>query len=472
MMPMTPRPRRARRVPVVLAAAAALVVPLAAPAAAGPAAPASVPTAASASCGQLFDDFAYTSSSDPSLRARGWSVRTGGGGPGVSGNTWSAANVDFPGTGAAKTMRLRASTDGTPAGTVNAEVSQGRRFFEGTYAARVRFTDAPITGDDGDRVNQTFFTITPLARPNDPDYGEMDFEYLPNGGWGQSGPTLFLTTYETYQPDPWVADNLSTPVRGSLAGWRDLVMQVSDGTVRYYVDGRKVAEHGGHVYPETPMLLDFNIWFLDLDAHTGGVSRYEQEVDYVYYTDREVLTPTAVTSRVAAYRSSGVTHRDDVRTGPCTPSPVPDPGTNPTPAPTTPPTAGATGAVRSGIAGKCLDVSGGNTANGTRVQLWDCNGTAAQRWTAWSDGTLRAFGKCLDARDYGTADGTKLHLWDCGASQVNQRFVEHDGGYRNPVSGRCVDDPGASTANGTQLQLWTCNGTAAQKWSRPGAVLR
>ncbi|MFS0703980.1 ricin-type beta-trefoil lectin domain protein, partial [Cellulomonas sp. 179-A 9B4 NHS] len=438
----------------------------------GPAAPAAVPAAASASCGQLFDDFAYTSSSDPSLRARGWSVRTGGGGPGVSGNTWSAAQVDFPGTGAARTMRLRASTDGTPAGTVNAEVSQGRRFLEGTYAARVRFTDAPVTGDDGDRVNQTFFTITPLARPNDPDYGEMDFEYLPNGGWGESGPTLFLTTYETYQPDPWVADNLSTPVRGSLAGWRDLVMQVSGGTVRYYVDGRRVAEHGGHVYPETPLLLDFNIWFLDLDAHTGGVSRYEQEVDYVYYTDREVLTPAAVSSRVAAYRSSGVTHRDDVRTGPCTPSPVPGPGTSPTPTPTTPPTAGATGAVRSGIAGKCLDVSGSSSANGTRVQLWDCNGTAAQRWTAWSDGTLRAFGKCLDARDHGTADGTRLHLWDCGPGQANQRFVEHDGGYRNPVSGRCVDDPGASTANGTQLQLWTCNGTPAQKWSRPGAARR
>lgn len=346
---LNPRHARGRRALLALVAGAAVVAPLAAPAVAGPVTPAAGPllSAASASCGQLFDDFRYTSSSDPALRARGWSVRTGAGGPGVSGNTWSASNVDFVGSGAATTMRLRASTDGTAAGTVNAEVSHQRKFFEGTYAARVRFTDAPTTGADGDPVNETFFTITPLDRPNDPSYGENDFEYLPNGGWGESGATLFTTTYETYQPDPWVADNISTPVRGSLAGWHDLVMQVSDGSVRYFVDGKKVAEHGGHVYPETPMILDFNIWFIDLDSHTGGVSRYEQEVDYVYYTDREVLATADVTARVEAFRSTGVAHRDDVTAGTCTSSPIPTPVSSPAPAPTgTPaspvPTPGAT----------------------------------------------------------------------------------------------------------------------------------
>jgi hypothetical protein len=39
------------------------------------------------------------------------------------------------------------------------------------------------------------------------------------------------------------------------------------------------------------------------------------------------------------------------------------------------------GPVRSGIAGKCVDVSDSGTADGTAVQLWTCNGTAAQRWT-------------------------------------------------------------------------------------------
>ncbi|MEV4859238.1 RICIN domain-containing protein [Streptomyces ossamyceticus] len=35
--------------------------------------------------------------------------------------------------------------------------------------------------------------------------------------------------------------------------------------------------------------------------------------------------------------------------------------------------------------GKCLDATGGSSASGTRLQLYTCNGTAAQRWTtpAW-----------------------------------------------------------------------------------------
>jgi len=130
-------------------------------------------------------------------------------------------------------------------------------------------------------------------------------------------------------------------------------------------------------------------------------------------------------------------------------------------------TPGASGAIQSGIAGKCMDVNGSNSANGTAVQLYDCNGTGAQNWTAYSDSTLRALGKCLDATGNGTANGTKLELWDCtgGANQVWQAY---NGGYRNPVSGRCVDDPNSSTNNFTQLQLWDCNGTNAQKWSTPG----
>src|SRR5690606_2756426 len=139
------------------------------------------------------------------------------------------------------------------------------------------------------------------------------------------------------------------------SGWHDLVMQIDGGVVRYYVDGRQVAEHGGHVYPETPMLVAFNLWFIDLDSHTGGVSRYEQDVDFVYHSADEVLTPAQVSERVAGLRSAGTTHLDQVVPGTCTP--------------TTPPSDGvtSTGAVRSGAAGMCLDVAGGNSANGTAV---------------------------------------------------------------------------------------------------------
>jgi predicted alpha-1,6-mannanase (GH76 family) len=126
------------------------------------------------------------------------------------------------------------------------------------------------------------------------------------------------------------------------------------------------------------------------------------------------------------------------------------------------------GAVTSGIAGKCLDLNGGGTADGTAVQLWDCNGTGAQQWTSLSDGTLQDSGKCLDATGQGTANGTLLQIWDCNGGG-NQVWKPYDGGYVNPVSGRCIDDPHSSTTNGTQLELWDCNGGSNQTWSLPGA---
>ena len=43
-----------------------------------------------------------------------------------------------------------------------------------------------------------------------------------------------------------------------------------------------------------------------------------------------------------------------------------------------------------GLAGKCVDVAGASNANGTAVQLYDCNGTGAQVWSNSGDGTLRA----------------------------------------------------------------------------------
>ncbi|WP_220269995.1 glycoside hydrolase family 16 protein, partial [Marinitenerispora sediminis] len=275
-----------------------------------------VADAASVSCGVFFDDFAYSGSGDPALADHGWTARGYPGGPGVPGATWSADAVRFTTEAGATLLRLLASTDGTPAGTTQAELTFGaEKFFEGTYAARVRFADAPTTGPDGDRVVQTFYTITPLAYDNDPAYSELDFEYLPNGGWGEAGPAMYLTSYETYQADPWEADNVSDAARGSFAGWRDLLVQVSGGVVRYHVDGELVAEHGGRFYPDSPMSVNFNQWFVDLDGHTGGRSSYTQDVDYVYYAGGEVLTPAQAADRVAAQRAAGTERTDTVGEG-------------------------------------------------------------------------------------------------------------------------------------------------------------
>ncbi|WP_371476778.1 ricin-type beta-trefoil lectin domain protein [Kitasatospora sp. NBC_00315] len=130
-------------------------------------------------------------------------------------------------------------------------------------------------------------------------------------------------------------------------------------------------------------------------------------------------------------------------------------------------TPGASGEVLAGAAGKCLDVNGSSSTDGTAVQLWGCNHGSAQTWTAYSDGSLRALGKCLNAAGGGTADGTKAQLATCNGTGA-QVWQAYQGSYRNLVSGKCLDDPNGSTTDGTPAQLWTCNATAAQQWGHPG----
>ncbi|MCW2939616.1 MAG: endo,3-beta-glucanase [Actinomycetia bacterium] len=128
-------------------------------------------------------------------------------------------------------------------------------------------------------------------------------------------------------------------------------------------------------------------------------------------------------------------------------------------------TGSSTGQI-TGYGGKCVDVAGANSANGTAVQLYDCNGTAAQQWTVGADGTIRALGKCMDLTAAGTANGTQVQLYDCNGTGA-QKWQASGGSLINPQSGRCLDATGPSSANGTRLQIWDCTGGANQKWNLP-----
>ncbi|MEU6343227.1 ricin-type beta-trefoil lectin domain protein [Streptomyces sp. NPDC046977] len=132
---------------------------------------------------------------------------------------------------------------------------------------------------------------------------------------------------------------------------------------------------------------------------------------------------------------------------------------------TTPPP-GGTGPIRSGYAGKCVDIAGAASANGTAVQLYDCNGTDAQKWTVGSDGTVRALGKCMDVVAAGTANGAKVDLYDCNGTGA-QVWQKSGSTLVNPQSGKCLDATGPSSANGTRLQIWSCAGSTNQQWTLP-----
>ena len=115
---------------------------------------------------------------------------------------------------------------------------------------------------------------------------------------------------------------------------------------------------------------------------------------------------------------------------------------------------------------KCVDDNGNSSANGTKVQMYDCNGTAAQNWTIETDGTIRINGSCMDITGAGTANGTLVELWTCNGGG-NQQWLPVNGMLVNPVSGRCLDDPGFNVTNGTQLEIWDCNGGSNQQWAIP-----
>ncbi|MGW2377227.1 ricin-type beta-trefoil lectin domain protein [Kitasatospora sp. NPDC001683] len=120
-----------------------------------------------------------------------------------------------------------------------------------------------------------------------------------------------------------------------------------------------------------------------------------------------------------------------------------------------------TGPITSALPGKCADAS-----DPTAVQLWDCDGGAAQIWTR-TNGTLTHDGKCLDVTGQGTANGTPVELWACNGGANQQWTPQSDGTLKSTQSGRCLDDPAAATANGTRLEIWDCNGGANQRWTLP-----
>ncbi|MBM9506911.1 ricin-type beta-trefoil lectin domain protein [Streptomyces sp. KK5PA1] len=150
------------------------------------------------------------------------------------------------------------------------------------------------------------------------------------------------------------------------------------------------------------------------------------------------------------------------------PDVIPGGGTTPptTAPPTTAPPAAPTGPIQ-GYGGKCVDIAGANAANGTAVQLYDCNGTSAQNWTVGTDSTLRSLGKCMDVAAAGTANGTQIQLYDCNGTGSQMWQPGANGSLVNPQSGKCLDATGPSSANGTRLQIWTCTGAANQNWTLP-----
>ena len=143
-------------------------------------------------------------------------------------------------------------------------------------------------------------------------------------------------------------------------------------------------------------------------------------------------------------------------------SPSPSPTDPSTPPSSTPPPPGGAKRIVGAQSGRCIDVPGASQNNGTRVQLYDCNGQTNQAWTLTSSKQLTVYGsRCLDAA--GSGNGSAVQIYSCNGQANQQWNVNSNGTITGVQSGRCLDVWG--TGNGQPVQIYDCNGQANQRFS-------
>lgn len=144
--------------------------------------------------------------------------------------------------------------------------------------------------------------------------------------------------------------------------------------------------------------------------------------------------------------------------------------------------------------GAVLDATGGNDANGTKLQTYAANGTKAQKWIIEKDGECYRIvsglngQKVADVPGGSIMSGAGLQLYSANGTtaqsfyfvdptavrseldklaSVNRELVK-DGDYAitaGPDLSRMVlDVAGGSTSSGTNVQIYQSNTTAAQRW--------
>ncbi|MEV4344529.1 PHB depolymerase family esterase [Actinoplanes sp. NPDC049596] len=130
--------------------------------------------------------------------------------------------------------------------------------------------------------------------------------------------------------------------------------------------------------------------------------------------------------------------------------------------PTSPPPSGSANRIVGTQSGRCIDVPNAARTNGTRVQLYDCNGQANQQWTYTASKQLQVYGSmCLDAA--GSSNASAVQIYACNGQSNQQWNVNAGGAITGVQSGRCLDVWG--TANGQQIQIYDCNGRPNQQFT-------
>ena len=129
--------------------------------------------------------------------------------------------------------------------------------------------------------------------------------------------------------------------------------------------------------------------------------------------------------------------------------------------------------------GRVLDLTAGSTANGTRLQLWQANGSPAQAFAlasttdALPNGTytltVANTNLAIDVANASYASGANVQVFQSNNSGAQKWNVARnaDGTYTivNAASGKALDVAGGSAYSGANVQQYQPNGSAAQRWN-------
>ena len=117
--------------------------------------------------------------------------------------------------------------------------------------------------------------------------------------------------------------------------------------------------------------------------------------------------------------------------------------------------------------GLCLSVSGGATTAGSVADIYTCNGSASEGWTANSNGTIigNHSGLCLSTSGNSSALKSTADINTCDGDGYEQWTVKSNGTIVNGASGLCLSVTGASTTPKATADLYTCNGSASENWT-------
>lgn len=125
--------------------------------------------------------------------------------------------------------------------------------------------------------------------------------------------------------------------------------------------------------------------------------------------------------------------------------------------------------------GFVLDVANGSTANKANVQLYQSNGSAAQRWKVSYDSASGYYtilneksGRSLDVAGAKNVNGANVQQYTSNksAAQLWEIVDNGSGSYvlRSSTGGRAIDVSGGVAANSRNIQIWNANGSKAQNW--------